>query len=137
GHVEPESFLGGEFKLDVAAAERAVQEHLADPLGISVVEAARSVRAIANALMAQAVRLVTVERGYDPRDFIYLAFGGAGPVHAVELARELQMPRVVLPPMPGLFSAFGMLVADMLHGLQASITKTIDEITPPELTARV
>ena len=60
-------------------------------------------RAIANALMAQAVRLVTVERGYDPRDFVYLAFGGAGPVHAVELARELQMPSVILPPMPGLF----------------------------------
>ena len=136
GHVEPESFLGGDFKLDVAAAERAVQEHLADPLGISIVEAARSVRAIANALMAQAVRLVTVERGYDPRDFVYLAFGGAGPVHAVELARELQMPKVILPPMPGLFSAFGMLVADMLHDLQASIIKTLDELTPQELAAR-
>jgi N-methylhydantoinase A len=136
GHVDPQSFLGGDFKLDVAAAERAVKEHLADPLGIPIVEAARSVRAIANALMAQAVRLVTVERGYDPRDFIYLAFGGAGPVHAVELARELQMPRVVLPPMPGLFSAFGMLVADMLHDLQASITKTLDEINPQELTVR-
>lgn len=136
GHVEPESFLGGDFKLDVAAAERAVKEHLADPLGISIVEAARSVRAIANALMAQAVRLVTVERGYDPRDFVYLAFGGAGPVHAVELARELQMPKVILPPMPGLFSAFGMLVADMLHDLQASIIKTLDELTPQELSAR-
>jgi N-methylhydantoinase A len=136
GHVEPESFLGGDFKLDVAAAERAVQQHLADPLGIGIVEAARSVRAIANALMAQAVRLVTVERGYDPRDFVYLAFGGAGPVHAVELARELQMPQVILPPMPGLFSAFGMLVADMLHDLQASIIKTLDELTPQELAAR-
>jgi N-methylhydantoinase A len=136
GHVEPESFLGGDFKLDVAAAERAVQEHLADPLGLSIVEAARSVRAIANALMAQAVRLVTVERGYDPRDFVYLAFGGAGPVHAVELARELQMPQVILPPMPGLFSAFGMLVADMLHDLQASIIKTLDELTPQELAVR-
>jgi N-methylhydantoinase A len=136
GHVEPESFLGGDFKLDVVAAERAVQEHLADPLGLSIVEAARSVRAIANALMAQAVRLVTVERGYDPRDFVYLAFGGAGPVHAVELARELQMPKVILPPMPGLFSAFGMLVADMLHDLQASIIKTLDELTPQELAAR-
>lgn len=136
GHVEPESFLGGDFKLDVAAAERAVKEHLADPLGIGIVEAARSVRAIANALMAQAVRLVTVERGYDPRDFVYLAFGGAGPVHAVELARELQIPRVILPPMPGLFSAFGMLVADMLHDLQASIIKTLDELTAQELAAR-
>jgi N-methylhydantoinase A len=86
--------------------------------------------------MAQAVRLVTVERGYDPRDFVYLAFGGAGPVHAVELARELQMPQVILPPMPGLFSAFGMLVADMLHDLQASIIKTLDELTPQELAVR-
>jgi N-methylhydantoinase A len=136
GHVEPESFLGGEFKLDVAAAERAVRDHLATPLGIDVVEAARIVRAVANALMAQAVRLVTVERGYDPREFIYLAFGGAGPVHAVELARELQIPTVVLPPMPGLFSAFGMLVADMLHDLQASIVKTLDELTADELSAR-
>ena len=136
GHVDPESFLGGDFKLDVGAAERAVQEHLADPLGVGIVEAARSVRAIANALMAQAVRLVTVERGYDPRDFTYLAFGGAGPVHAVELARELQMPTVVLPPMPGLFSAFGMLVADMLHDLQASIIKTLDELAPQDLAAR-
>ena len=136
GHVEPESFLGGDFKLDVAAAERAVKEHLADPLGVSAIDAARTVRAIANALMAQAVRLVTVERGYDPRDFAYLAFGGAGPVHAVELARELQMPTVVLPPMPGLFSAFGMLVADMLHDLQASIVKTLDELIPQELAAR-
>jgi N-methylhydantoinase A len=136
GHVEPQSFLGGDFKLDVAEAERAVKQHLADPLGIGIVEAARSVRAIANALMAQAVRLVTVERGYDPRDFVYLAFGGAGPVHAVELARELQMPKVILPPMPGLFSAFGMLVADMLHDLQASITRTLDELTPQELAGR-
>jgi N-methylhydantoinase A len=134
--VEPQSFLGGDFKLDVAAAERAVTEHLATLLGITVVEAARSVRAIANALMAQAVRLVTVERGYDPRDFVYLAFGGAGPVHAVELARELQMPSVILPPMPGLFSAFGMLVADMLHDLQASVVKTLDELTPQELATR-
>ena len=136
GHVEPESFLGGAFKLDVAAAERAVREHLAVPLGIDVVEAARIVRAVANALMAQAVRLVTVERGYDPREFTYLAFGGAGPVHAVELARELQIPTVILPPMPGLFSAFGMLVADMLHDLQASIVKTLDELTAEELSAR-
>ena len=136
GYVDPESFSAGDLKLDVAAATQAIERHLAEPLGVDIVEAARTVRAVANALMAQAVRLVTVERGYDPRDFSYLPFGGAGPVHAVDIARELQMPQVILPPLPGLFSAFGMLVADMLHDLQASVISTLDEITPEELESR-
>ena len=91
---------------------------------MTIVEAAATVRSVANALMAQAMRLVTVERGYDPRDFIFISYGGAGPVHAVDLARELEIPKVVLPPMPGLFSAFGMLVADAVQDLQASVVST-------------
>ncbi len=136
GHVDQQGFLGGDFALDVEAAAEAVRLHLAEPLGVSVEAAALVVRQVANALMAQAIRLVTVERGYDPRDFIYVCYGGAGPVHAAELARELEIPTVVVPPMPGLFSAFGMLVADMMHDLQASVVQIVDEIDPSALEAK-
>ena len=93
GYVDAESFLGGDFMLDVAAAE-ARRRRAAGRAArhLDAWKRRARVRAIANALMAQAMRLVTVERGYDPREFVYLAFGGGGPVHAVELARELQMP---------------------------------------------
>jgi N-methylhydantoinase A len=137
GHIDPESFLGGNFGLDVKGARTAVKERLADPLGVTPEEAAFSVRNIANALMAQAMRLVTVERGYDPRDFVYVPYGGAGPVHAVDLARELEIPRVVLPPMPGVFSAFGMLVSDLVHELQMSVVRNVDDIDPAKLAKRV
>ncbi|MEJ8574991.1 hydantoinase/oxoprolinase family protein [Microbaculum marinum] len=137
GYVDPGSFLGGDFALDTEAAETAIRTHLAEPLGVSIEEAALTVRHVANALMAQAVRLVTVERGYDPRDFVYIPFGGAGPVHAVDLARELEIPTVVLPPMPGVFSAFGMLVADMVHDFQTSIVQNVDDVDLDMLNARI
>ena len=136
GHVDPSSFLGGDFRLDVEAARDAIQTHLAGPLGTSVEEAALTVRRVANALMAQAMRLVTVERGYDPREFIYIPFGGAGPVHAVDLAREIEIPTVVLPPMPGLFSAFGMLVADMVQDYQAPVVRNTDDVDPARIEAQ-
>lgn len=135
GYVDPASFLGGDFALDVDAARRAIAEHLATPLGVSIEDAANTVRQVANALMAQAMRLATVERGYDPRDFIFIPFGGAGPVHAVDLARALDIPQVVLPPMPGLFSAFGMLVADAVQDLQASVLSTADDVEPAAIEA--
>jgi N-methylhydantoinase A len=135
GYVDPSSFLGGDFALDVEAARRAIAEHLATPLGVTIEEAATTVRQVANALMAQAMRLATVERGYDPRDFIFIPYGGAGPVHAVDLARELEIPKVVLPPMPGLFSAFGMLVADAVQDLQASVVSTADDTNPAMVEA--
>ncbi|SDS56280.1 hydantoinase/oxoprolinase family protein [Bradyrhizobium canariense] len=135
GYVDPTSFLGGDFALDVEAARRAIAEHLAGPLGVNIEEAAMTVRQVANALMAQAMRLATVERGYDPRDFIFIPYGGAGPVHAVDLARALEIPTVVLPPMPGLFSAFGMLVADAVQDLQASVVRTADDADPAQVEA--
>jgi N-methylhydantoinase A len=137
GHIDPESFLGGNFSLDVEGARAAVKKHLADPLGVTPEEAALSVRNIANSLMAQAMRLVTVERGYDPRDFVYVPYGGAGPVHAVDLARELEIPTVVLPPMPGVFSAFGMLVSDLVYDLQTSVVKNVEDIDPANFGERV
>ncbi|WP_226576156.1 hydantoinase/oxoprolinase family protein [Acuticoccus sediminis] len=135
GHVDPTSFIGGDFALDRAAAETAIRTHLAEPLGVTVEEAALTVRQVANALMAQAMRLVTVERGYDPRDFVYVPYGGAGPVHAVDLARELDVPTVVLPPMPGVFSAFGMLVSDMKNDTQASIVENVSDLDADRLNA--
>ncbi len=135
GYLDAEHFLDGEFKLDVDAAWRAVETRLAKPLGISIEQAAHTVRSVANALMAQAMRLVTVECGYDPRDFAYVPFGGAGPVHAVDLAREIEIPSVIVPPLPGLFSAFGMIVADLVHDLQAPVVRNIDDLDASSLEA--
>jgi N-methylhydantoinase A len=131
GYVDPDSFLGGRFKLDVRAAEHAVEEHLARPLGVPLLEAAWTVRAVANALMAQAMRIMTVERGYDPRELAYMCYGGAGPVHAIDLAEELEISEVVVPPLPGVFSALGMVVADRLFDAQSAIESEL-EATPAE-----
>lgn len=128
GHIDAETFLDGSFRLDRAAAEAVVGEHLARPLNLGVLDAAQAVRAVANALMAQSMRLLTVERGHDPRGFDYLCYGGAGPVHAIDLARELEMARVVVPPAPGLFSALGMVLADRQVDRQAAIEKPLDTI---------
>lgn len=137
GYVDAESFLGGEFRLDAEAAHRVVERDLAKPLGCSVLDAAQIVRAVANALMAQATRLMTVERGYDPREFVYICYGGAGPVHAIDLATDLEIPTVVVPRLPGLFSAFGMLVADQRYDFQIPVLKNLDEVTPNELAGKV
>jgi N-methylhydantoinase A len=113
GHLAAERFLGGRMALDVAAATRAVAEHIATPLGLDVPLAAGGIVAIATAAMANAVRAVTTERGLDPRDFALIAYGGAGPLHAVDVARELAIRTVVIPQAPGTFSAYGMLTADL------------------------
>ncbi|MDJ0390545.1 hydantoinase/oxoprolinase family protein [Roseomonas sp. E05] len=128
GYIDPDTFLDGGFRLDVAAAEAAIRTHLAEPLGMPVLRAARTVRAVANALMAQAMRLMTVERGYDPREFSYLCFGGAGPLHALDLARELEIRRVIVPPLPGLFSALGMVLADRKTDGQAAVERELSSM---------
>ena len=128
GYVDPDSFLGGEFKLNTEAALHAVQKYLAEPLGVSVLEAAWTTRVVANTLMAQAMRLMTVERGFDPRELAYMCYGGAGPVHAIDLAQELEIKEVIVPPLPGLFSAFGMIVADRKFDGQAAIEMELNAI---------
>lgn len=132
GYLDASRPLGG-FKLDVDAARKAIEEKLARPLGMTMLEAARTVRAIANAHMAQAIRLVTVERGYDPRDFAYIPVGGGGPVHAVDVAELLEVETVVVPPHPGLFSALGMLVADMVHDFQSPLMRNAADVDAVEL----
>lgn len=132
GYLDPESFPA-DVQLDVEAARAAVEEHLAGPLRCTAVEAAAIVRAVANANMADAVRLMTVQRGYDPREFAYVCFGGAGPMHAADLARDIDIPSIIVPPFPGLFSAMGMLLADEAHEAQMPIGRPLSSISLKDL----
>ncbi len=109
GRLDPDFFLAGQRQLDSGRAQRAL-EGLGRPLGADARTMARGVIRYAVAQMSSALRLVTLRRGYDPRDFVFVAYGGAGPLHAALLARELNIARTIIPPGPGHFSAFGMLV---------------------------
>jgi N-methylhydantoinase A len=111
GRLNPNRFLNGGMKLDIAAARKAVHEKVGKPLGLSIEEAALGIVTIADSAMSLAVRAVSVNKGVDPRDTTLIAFGGAGPVHAVNIARQIFIPRVVVPKVPGTFSALGMLMA--------------------------
>ncbi len=114
GRLGVDRFLGGEMRLDRAAAERAIDEHVARPLGLSVTAAAEGILRIATTKMAHVVRWVTTERGLDAADFTLVAYGGAGPLHAVMVARELGISRVVISaPRREHFSALGMLASDL------------------------
>jgi len=115
GRIGVTDFLGGEMRLDREGAIRGVTERIAAPLRMDVMAAARSIIQIAIAKMSLAVREVSVEKGYDPRDFVLVASGGAGPLHAVAIARELHIPIVIVPRFPAHFSALGMLMADERH----------------------
>lgn len=110
------SLAGGAKTLDAGLAEKAIQ-HVADRLGLGTAEAAGAVVEVANANMADAVRLVSIRRGLDPRDFALVAFGGAGGLHGAEVARELGIPTVIVPPSPGVTSALGCLLVDIKHDL--------------------
>ena len=112
GRLRPDRFAGGHIRLDVDAARRAVAEHVAAPLGMSIERAAEGILALAGAQMGRALELVSVARGHDPRQFAMVAFGGAGPMHAADLARELGCRQVVIPPEAGVQSARGLLVAE-------------------------
>jgi N-methylhydantoinase A len=116
-----DALLGGRMALDRRAAEAAVRRTVAEPLGLTVPAAAAAILAVADANMADAVRLVSIQRGHDPRDFVLVAFGGAGPLHAVDLARELSIPTVLVPPSPGVTSALGCLLVDVRHDLSSMV----------------
>jgi N-methylhydantoinase A len=111
GRINAARFLNGAMRLDVAAAEAAVRDKLAGPLRLGVADAARGIVQIADAAMSLAVRAVSVNKGVDPRQCAIIAFGGAGPLHAVAIAREIFIPCVIVPKVPGTFSALGMLMA--------------------------
>jgi len=117
GRIGAHDFLGGEMNLDLAAATKGTIEKIGKPLNMTAEEASRAIVQIAIAKMSLAVREVSVEKGYDPRDFVLVASGGAGPPHAVAIARELFIPTVIVPRFPAHFSALGMLMADERHDL--------------------
>ena len=113
GYLDPGHLLGGGLAVDIEAARAAIHEKLAGPMGISVEDAALGVVNVVNNAMAEALRIVSVARGHDAREFALIAFGGAGPVHAVALADELDVPRVIVPPIAGGFSALGLVATDL------------------------
>jgi N-methylhydantoinase A len=115
GRLGADRFLGGEMMLDVAAAERALEKHVAMPLDMALTDAASGILRIASTAMSYAVKAVTTERGLDVGDFALVAYGGAGPLHATAIARELGIRRVIIPRAPGMFSAFGMLFSDLRY----------------------
>lgn len=130
GRLIPEAFLGGSMQLTLAAARSAVAT-IAEQLQSSLEEAALGILRIANANVEAAIRVISVERGSDPRRFTLIAFGGAGPLHACELAAILRIPRVLIPTTPGVLSAFGMLIADTLKDYVRTIMLAAEKAQEP------
>ncbi len=126
GRIAAGRFLGGTMPLDLAAANRAIEEKLGLPLGLARDTAAAGVVRLADVKMALAVRSITTERGLDPRDYTLVAYGGGGPLHAVAIARELGIPRVIIPPSPSTFSACGMLATDLRHDLVRTVLEPLE-----------
>ncbi|HZQ07083.1 MAG TPA: hydantoinase/oxoprolinase family protein [Anaerolineae bacterium] len=135
GRLNPNYFLGAEMKLQLDVARRAIQTHVAAPLGMYVEQAAAGILRVVNANMVRAIGINSTQKGYDVREFSLLAFGGAGPLHAVELAHELNMRRVIVPPFCSVFSAFGAATADLRRDHVQTIALSQDEATADRLKA--
>jgi N-methylhydantoinase A len=129
GRLNGNRFLGGGMKLDGARAEAALAK-LGSALGLDALTAALGIATIADGAMSLAVRAVSVNRGVDPRDTALIAFGGAGPLHAVTIAREISIPRVVIPKLPGNFSALGMLMAEWRQDFVRTLIGELDRLEP-------
>ena len=129
GRINPDSPIGGELgHLDISAAEKAIKTEVADPLGLSVVEAAEAVIKVANAAMAGAIRIVSIERGHDPSQFVAMPFGGGGALHAGALIREVGLAGAVSPRYPGVLSALGANIADMRLDRVQTINSALDDV---------
>ncbi|HZS03199.1 MAG TPA: hydantoinase/oxoprolinase family protein [Chloroflexota bacterium] len=126
GRLNARYFAGGQLALDADAAEQAIRGAVADRFGMDPAAFAAGIVDLANLTMAEAVRLVTIRRGLDPRDFVLVAYGGGGPLHAAAIARELAIPTVVIPPTPGNFSALGMLLMDLRRDYAQAILLPLD-----------
>jgi N-methylhydantoinase A len=131
GRLIPEYFLGGHMKLHTEGLPL-VFDKMAQAAGLSPIELAEGIIAVANSNMERAIRVISVERGHDPRDFTLLAFGGAGGLHAAHLAKLLGIPRVLVPTDPGLLSAMGMIVADVVKDYSQTVMLNIEDRLPPE-----
>ncbi|MBI4289200.1 MAG: hydantoinase/oxoprolinase family protein [Chloroflexi bacterium] len=133
GRLDPDYFLGGEMPLDMARSISAIKKEVADPLGIDAVKAAQGICQVVDAAMADAVRLVTVRKGRDPRDYVLVAFGGAGAVHAAAIARELSIATVIVPCFATVQSAFGIVSSDIVHSFARSEILGLDRLDQIEL----
>jgi N-methylhydantoinase A len=130
GRINPDYFLGGEMKLDTERARRAVLDRIGKPLKMSVEDAAWGILRLVNANMVKGISVKSIERGYDIREFSLIAFGGAGPLHAADIALELGLKEVIVPPIAGDFSAVGLLVGDTRHDYVRTIMKEKHELDP-------
>ena len=135
GYLDPGFFAGGRMSLDVAAAERAIAEHIAKPLGLSVIEAAAGMYRIICNNMAQGVREVTIKRGFDPREFPMVVAGGAGPIHSCLICDELEMPFQIVPRESSVLCAYGMLMGDIKHDFVRTFVARLDSVDWPRLKA--
>jgi N-methylhydantoinase A len=130
GRLNPDRLLGVDRPVPPDLIARGLQREIGELLGLDGAGAAAAIVRVADDRMASAIRLVSLERGHDPRDFALLAFGGAGPLHAVALARELGIPTVLVPPLPGLTSSLGCLVADVRHDFVRTLNARLAEVDP-------
>ena len=135
GRINPDFFLGGEATLSVDLAAKAVKEKAGDPAGLGVIDAARAIIDIANAKMTSALYFITVEQGVDPRDYILVPSGGAGPMQAVAIAQALGVTKVLVPPAPGVNSAVGLLATDLKHEIVRTFITEARAADPAELVA--
>jgi N-methylhydantoinase A len=134
GYLNPDYLVGGALKLNADKARRVFEETIAVPLGLPLAHAAYGAHHIAASNMIRAIKAVSTERGRDPRDYALFAFGGNGPLFAAGMAEALRMKRIVVPPWPGLFSAFGLLYADVAHHYSRTFRRLLRAVDPAELT---
>lgn len=138
GRIDAERPIGGKLKrLDVEAAKAAIKTHIADPLGLDVMAAAEAIIKVANSRMAGAIRLVSIERGHNPRDFAAMPFGGGGALHVGALIKEVGLASALVPRFPGVTSALGCVIADMRHDFVRTVNKTLDDTDPAVLDAAI
>ncbi len=130
GRINQKYFLGGRMKVNADLAEKAIENKIASKLKMSTYEAALGIISVANSNMARAIRVITVERGYNPSDFTLVAYGGAGPLHAVNLAQDMGIHKVLIPPTPGTLCALGLLTADIKKSFVKTNIVNYDNATP-------
>mgnify|MGYP000079506331 FL=1 len=135
GYLDAHSLLGGDLPIDYQRAEYALQKKIGDPMNMTALQAAAAVREIVNNGMAEALRIVSIERGHDPREFSLVAFGGAGPVHAAALADELDIPRIIVPPIPGGFSALGLVMTDVRRDYARTLYRQLEDLPASDIEA--
>lgn len=126
GYLDPEFFAGGQMKLDTAAARRAIEQHIAKPMGLTIEQAAAGMYRVACNNMAQGVREVTIKRGFDPREFPLIPGGGAGPIHGCLICSELEIPLLIVPREASVLCAFGMLMCDLRHDYVRTFVARLD-----------